>query len=95
MAVRDAEVDHEGRLRGDEHIARLDVAVHPDMGVEFGEYVGELGGQPQQGRCRESAESVDESLKAGARNVAGREPGPPSPLALAHQLGNQAVLEPT
>jgi hypothetical protein len=60
---RDAEVDHPRAVRGEQHVAGLEVAVHDPGPVDGGERGDRGHGEPVQGRARPHALGPDHVLE--------------------------------
>ena len=59
----DAEVDHDGPVVGEHHVARLQVAVHDARRVDRGQGLGHAVGQPAQSLAGQRAAAADHLLQ--------------------------------
>ncbi len=90
----DAEVDHHRAVIGEQHVARLQVAVHDAGGVDGGQRLGRAVGEQAQARAGQRPAGADHRLQGRPGHVPGDDVGELAGHVGVQDLGHERAADP-
>ncbi len=92
--LRDAEVDHDGPVVGEHHVARLEVAVDHARRVDRGQRLGDPRRQPAQPQAGQRAAAAHHLVQGGPGHVPGDDVGVLAGDVRVEDLGDVRAADP-